>query len=414
MKTTNNGVLRFCLNQRTDVSNSISKQLYDALVNSPLRQLSCSDLGKAHVKILVNWDDDKSCFQVYKHGFNTYNHPPCVLILPTVSSEMEFRHKRDHTTIRNSPWIIIAPSFTFGSFRTGTDLMVTTMAYLELFNRSLDATSRILLNSRSRLLTLSIGRARNEEANRTSYTNLLLHDIEKLSVDANHQEMSVVNISIHRMEKELLECWKIDTLQSMLQILGESLVWFPCASSPELLRESVFGLVPITPPSTPDGSQVNTLSWQIQLLLCLESGAIPVLVGEGQLPFPMAMGYERWSQATISISVRQLDHLRPFLLSVPAEEIEMLQQNSFSNKQPVHQVSANKAHDNMTLFLSTLPDTSGHFYPNLYTPFGINSSTWFDETFCTTVEDSCNGTTNADYFVPYAATFRPGRLAIRS
>ncbi|TGZ69738.1 hypothetical protein CRM22_003564 [Opisthorchis felineus] len=327
MKTTNNDVLRFCLNQRTYVSNSISKQLYDALFNSPLRQLSCSDLSKAHIKILINWDDDKSCFQVYEHGFNTHNRPPCVLVLPTVSAEIEFQHKRDQTTIRNSPWIIMAPSFTFGSFHTGTDLVVTTMAYLELFNRSLDETSRILLNSRSRLLTLSIGRARNEEANRTSYTNLLLHDIEKLNVDVGHQKMSVVHISIHRMEKELLECLNMDTLQSMLQTFGESLVWFPCASSPELLRESVFGLVPITPPSTLNGSQVNTLSWQIQLLLCLASGAIPVLVGEGQLPFPMAIGYERWSRATIRISVHQLDQLLPFLLSMPAEEIEVLQQN---------------------------------------------------------------------------------------
>ncbi|OON18547.1 hypothetical protein X801_05598, partial [Opisthorchis viverrini] len=327
MKTTNNGVLRFCLNQRTYVSNSISKQLYDALFNSSLRQPSCSDLGKAYIKILINWDDDKSCFQVYKHGFDTYNHPPCVLVLPTVSSEMEFQRKRDPTTIQNSPWIIMAPSFTFGSFHTGTDLVVTTMAYLELFNKSLDETSRILLNSRSRLLTLSIGRAGNEEANRTSYTNLLLHDLEKLNYDVSHQEMSAVHISIHRMEEELLECWKTEALQSMLQLLGESLVWFPCVSSPELLRDSVFGLVPITPPSTLDGSQVNTLSWQIQLLLCLGSGAIPVLVGEGQLPFPMAIGYERWSQATISISVRQLDQLRPLLLSVPAEEIEVLQQN---------------------------------------------------------------------------------------
>lgn len=71
------------------------------------------------------------------------------------------------------------------------------------------------------------------------------------------------------------------------------------------------------------------MGWQLQLLLSLATGAVPVLVGDGHLPLAGAIPEAQWSRVLVRVARPRLQQLPIILNSISAAHIvEMRRQVS--------------------------------------------------------------------------------------
>ncbi|TGZ67629.1 hypothetical protein CRM22_004700 [Opisthorchis felineus] len=315
-------ILHFCLTRRTHPNEGISHQLYEALLHNYLRQSECDHKNTAPLKIMFEWNNDDFCVLHVNKSMSTYNPVKCLVILPTIDSALKFQNTTTALVSADAPSIVMAPTFVPGSFRPHRDILVSTLSYFDLVGTTY-STSLTGHDDRPYLVSISVGQTPkpiNPEEGDGDILNYLndLYSISDTSVDTDTM------FSIGTKSDELAQCWPAGKFKSVVQQLIGHLKWFPCANSMDVLRKSTFGIVPIGS-SQFATDQFNNLSWQMQLMLCLSSGAIPILIGEGALPFPLAIDQELWARSIIRIPFRQSNETISVLRSTTSRRIKSLQ-----------------------------------------------------------------------------------------
>ncbi|CAH8559449.1 unnamed protein product [Dicrocoelium dendriticum] len=99
--------------------------------------------------------------------------------------------------------------------------------------------------------------------------------------------------------------------------------WFPCADVIPLLQNSTFGIVLDTVARNVD----ITYGWQLQLLTCLSTGAVPVVFGRPHFPLDEAISPEQWSRAVLHIPRARVQELPIILQSIPESHIVELRRH---------------------------------------------------------------------------------------
>ncbi|CAL8094026.1 unnamed protein product [Calicophoron daubneyi] len=103
--------------------------------------------------------------------------------------------------------------------------------------------------------------------------------------------------------------WSYGRILGMIAALNWTVLtiiyWF--AIQPKVLRQSVFGIVLGNEHRILENQ--NPVSWQDQIVTCLASGAIPVLIGHGQFPFDEAIPSNMWNRATVHFQLKQISQL---------------------------------------------------------------------------------------------------------
>ncbi|KAG5441021.1 Exostosin-3 [Clonorchis sinensis] len=315
-------ILHFCLARRTHPVEGISHQLYEALLHNYLRQSECNHKYTAPLKIMVEWNSNDFCAPRANKSMPTHNPVKCLVILPTVDSALKFQNTTTALVNANVPLIVVAPTFVPGSFRPHTDILVSTLCYFELIGTTY-STSSTGHGDRSYLVTISVGQNSKPTSSEEGDGDVLnylndLYSVGDTSVDTG------MMLSISTKSDELAQCWPDGKFKSIVQQLIGHLKWFPCANSMNVLRKSTFGIVPVGS-SHLTTDQFNSFSWQIQLMLCLSSGAVPVLIGEGALPFPLAIDKELWARSIIRIPFHQSNETISVLRSTTSKQIKSLQ-----------------------------------------------------------------------------------------
>ncbi|THD19090.1 hypothetical protein D915_010226 [Fasciola hepatica] len=131
---------------------------------------------------------------------------------------------------------------------------------------------------------------------------------------------------MYEAQSELLICWPSALRQVFNNHMFNEPEWFPCHDAVQILSQSTFGLVLHSKISAPSNVPAS-LGWNVQLMLSLATGAIPVLVGSSLLPFEEAIPSEMWSRTVLRIPRARVSELAAILESIPEHHlVEMRRQ----------------------------------------------------------------------------------------
>ncbi|CAH8667653.1 unnamed protein product [Dicrocoelium dendriticum] len=308
--------LRYCLTTLDDEVNQVTNQnIYSRLLDHPGYIGTCSE-NHFHDRLLVTlgWPSEGQCgFERVQGGTADFK---CLVILPTFDSVVRFNQdvKAFQYGLENT--VVAAGVFYPSRYRRHTDVLLAAMTLHEVYEQPTATSIQI---TRPISLIASFGRISQVAVMTT--TEMFI--IDKLRNIANRSMARKVRMVFHDPQHFPVRCWNNEALMDLVQSTPISSPWFPCSDTPMLLQKSTFGLVLGSSLfSEIKDVQPGDLSFQMQLLLCLKSGSIPVVIGEAAFPFPKAIGEAQWHHAVLLLSTEQIDQMLPFLGAISVARIE--------------------------------------------------------------------------------------------
>nr|KAG5448002.1 Exostoses (Multiple)-like 3 [Clonorchis sinensis]GAA38261.2 exostosin-like 3 protein [Clonorchis sinensis] len=299
-----NDFLKVCLYSSMSRSDPLSL----VVKQSPHYVADCRlNSSKVCLQISVSPSDAVDCV---KNGLST-NGPTCLALLSHMDSVSDLYDKlRDSHVVARS--IIVAPYFPPGLFRPRFDIL-SPIPY-ELFSSTSNRTS-LLPGQRSILLAFSAGCVETKSASST-----LVQQLRQLSNQTLYPQLhSRIRLYFHQTQTELLQCWPTPLRIRYANRMMTEPAWFPCQSAIALLRNSTFCLVLDT--GLPDTAP--SFGWQVQLLSCLATGAVPVILGSNPV-FPLddtVIGPTEWSRAVLRLPKPRAFQLPAILHSIQEAHI---------------------------------------------------------------------------------------------
>ncbi|CAH8667633.1 unnamed protein product [Dicrocoelium dendriticum] len=308
--------LRYCLTTLDDEFNEVTYQtIFSRLLDHPGYTGTCSnDNFRDRLLVTLGWPSEGQCgFEMVQGGTADFK---CLVILPTFDSVVRFNQDENafHYGLENT--VVAAGVFYPSRYRRHTDVLLAAMTLREVYEQPTATSIQI---TRPISLIASFGRSPQV----TVMTSTEMFVIDKLRNIATGSMAKKFKMVFHDPQHYPVKCWRNDALMDLVQSMPISSPWFPCSDAPMLLQRSIFGLVLGSSLfSEIKDVQPGDLSFQMQLLLCLKSGAIPVVIGEAAFPFPKAIGEAQWHHAVLLFSTEQIDQMLLFLTTISVARIE--------------------------------------------------------------------------------------------
>ncbi|VDP79759.1 unnamed protein product [Echinostoma caproni] len=253
------------------------------------------------------------------------NPTTCLVILTELAQAEDLLHGRE----QGHAFLLAAPYFLSGShFHFSLDFFLPVPFDRMERGFGLNQSSpppHLIPGSRSHLLGFSAGRSipHTVVALSDGFESVVLHSLKKLSESSAQLGY---RLSMYETQSELLTCWPSDMRQVFSNHMFAERDWFPCSDAVQLLSKSTFGLV-LRANALASTELPASLGWNVQLVLCLATGAIPVLLGPGPLPFGEAIPSELWSRAILRLPIARVSQLTGILQSIPEHHrVEMRRQ----------------------------------------------------------------------------------------
>ncbi|CAL8106894.1 unnamed protein product [Calicophoron daubneyi] len=297
------GFLKFCLGL-----NSVSaaaehvKSLVPTLSSSPHYVPDCSPQNAACLKIVMLPQDAAKCLNESVNVNKTF--PTCFAVITDLSSLHELyiqlkKSKSKRSILIASPHIPQDWSESNCIF-----LLPTILPFSKPF-----PPIPILPGRRAVLLSFSCGRIISSALNPADLATL--KDLQAIN-DAPSNSESLFKLKLHQTEYDLSVCWPPEFRQTYSLQTDFDFGWLPCQDSVSVLGNSTFGLLL---------GDSQSLGWQTQLVLCLGTGAIPVILGDARFPLDEAVQLNEWSRAVIRLPKPRLRELPVILQSIPENHL---------------------------------------------------------------------------------------------
>lgn len=315
----NDRFLRYCLNP---LDEKINRDIYQT-IHRHLSEYSgytgtCSDnSSQDNLLVTLGWTERNRCgFQTAANSATDFK---CLVILPTFESVVQFNQDVKVSQLGLGNAVVAAAVFYPTRYRRHIDVPLVAMTLHEVYDQLTVAGAD---TTRPMLVISSFGRS--SQVAVVSPTEALV--INKLKAIATQKTTSNAYLVYYDQQHSPIKCWRNERIIDLVLSTPLSSPWFPCSDAPNLLRSSIFGLVLGSSLfSETNDIHPGDLSFQLQLLLCLKSGSIPVVIGDGAFPFPEAIGVAHWTQAVLRLPVGQIDRMLPLLSAMSATRIAEMQ-----------------------------------------------------------------------------------------
>ncbi|KAF8563448.1 hypothetical protein P879_08264 [Paragonimus westermani] len=322
--------LKFCLAESKLSEDSLERTLQYTLTHSSHYVPNCETVEtSACLKVAIGLKGALQCL----NQIEFFNAPTCLVLLPD-SQNMTDLHRKLSDLPSLSRIIFAAPTYPQNFFRPHFDFIFPVK-----LNGLFDDPQHLIRNlglplipgRRSILLATSVGRLKSGSVGRfAQFDAIFVEQLLKFSNASHYPQLAdLFQLHLYQTSSESLTCWPNRLRRAYPNHRFTEFEWFPCQNVLSILRNATFGLVLDTWSGSERPDSV-TLGWQLQLLACLSSGAIPIVFGHPMFPLNEAITHAQWSRAVLRLPRPRVNEL-PYILQSISEShlVEMRRQGRF-------------------------------------------------------------------------------------